>query len=90
MDGIFIPFRFKVTPYSADKADGATAADTPSAASAALHGLAASAPLLLMLPLLLAAWGSEADVLHAFRLQPQCREHACADHAGHHQQRGRA
>jgi hypothetical protein len=32
MDGIFIPFRFKVTLYSADKADGATAADTPSAA----------------------------------------------------------
>jgi phage tail-like protein len=31
MDNLFIPFRFKVTLYSADKAGGATAADTPEA-----------------------------------------------------------
>jgi phage tail-like protein len=31
VDELFIPFRFKVTLYSADKAGGATAADTPEA-----------------------------------------------------------
>ena len=32
MDAVFIPFRFRVTLYSADKAGGATAAQTPAAA----------------------------------------------------------
>jgi phage tail-like protein len=32
VDEVFIPFRFKVTLYSADKAGGATAASTPDAA----------------------------------------------------------
>lgn len=44
------------------------ATDTPAPLSAALHGLAASAPLLLLLPLLLAALGPESDVMWYFRL----------------------
>ena len=43
-------------------------ADIPAPLAAALHGLAASAPLLLLLPLLLAALGPEHDVMWYFRL----------------------
>ncbi len=42
--------------------------DTPTPLAAALHGLAASAPVLLLLPLLLAALGPERDVMWYFRL----------------------
>jgi len=44
------------------------ASDTPAPLAAALHGLAASAPLLLVLPLLLATLGPESDVMWFFRL----------------------